>query len=81
MKKKLLIIAGLTSLLLAGCGSGTKATIVIFNDSGKEMQRIQVDDYSDYSDGRTKYWIKDEKHVLKGGIPHEIITKADKDDE
>jgi len=80
MKKKLLCIAGLSSLLLSACGAQTKATIVILGDNGKEAQRIEVDDVSDYGDGATKYWIKGEKHIIKNA-PHDIITKETKDDE
>ena len=76
MKTKLLIIAGLSTLLLAACGSNSKdpVTIVIFDENHKEVQRIEADDYTNYSDAKTGYWIGREKHVLVN-VPHDVITK------
>lgn len=80
MKKALVAVAALSTLLLGGCGSKTAATIVILNDEGKEARRIKVDDYSNYSDSVTKYWINGEAHYLKN-TSHEVVTKDVGDDE
>lgn len=83
MKKGIIGKASLAAIALlgmAGCGSSTiKETIVIFDDSGKEVRRIQVDSTSDYGDGGTKYSIGKEYHILKN-TSHEIITKSDDDE-
>ena len=85
MKKKsgLLLLTGITALLLGACDgpSPQKATIVILDDNHKEVQRIEADNYGDYSDGKTAYWIGKEKHLIKN-VPHDIITqeKEDKDE-